>query len=52
MSRKVEVNASKNEWNENAFMFLPMTTLSQYVQTWFSVQLAFAKFLSKIKEKF
>ena len=28
------------------------TTVSQDVQTWFSVQLAFAKFLSKIKEKF
>ena len=28
------------------------TTVSQDVQTWFSVQLAFAKFLSKIKEIF
>ena len=29
---------------------LPRTTISQDVQTWFPVQLAFAKFLSKIKE--
>ena len=30
----------------------PRTTVSQDVQTWFSVQLAFAKFLSKIKGNF
>ena len=30
---------------------LPRTTVSQDVQTWFSVQLAFAKFVSKIKRK-
>ena len=30
----------------------PRTTVSQDVQTRFSVQLAFAKFLSKIKENF
>ena len=33
-------------------MLVPRTTLSQDVQTRFPVQLAFAKFLSKIKEIF
>ena len=33
-------------------MYLPRTTLSQDVQTQSSVQLAFAKFLSKIKGNF
>ena len=33
-------------------MYKSRTTLSQDVQTWSSVQLAFAKFLSKIKENF
>ena len=33
-------------------MLNPRTTLLQDVQTRFSVHLAFAKFLSKIKEKF
>ena len=33
-------------------MLVPRTTVSQDVQTWFSVQLAFAKFLSKIKGNF
>ena len=36
----------------NIFNPKPRTTLSQDVQTWFSVQLAFAKFLSRIKEIF
>ena len=33
-------------------MSQPRTTISQDMQTWFSVQLAFAKFLSKIKGNF
>ena len=33
-------------------IFYPRTTVSQEVQTWFSAQLAFAKFLSKTKEVF
>ena len=33
-------------------MHISMTTVSQDVQTLFSVQLAFAKFLSKIKGNF
>ena len=33
-------------------MPIPRTTISQDVKTRFSVQLAFAKFLSKIKENF
>ena len=41
------------EWqlNEN-LIYIPRTTLSQDVQTRSSVQLAFAKFLSKIKGNF
>ena len=34
------------------YVYIPRTTLSQDVQTRFSVQLAFAKFLSKIKGNF
>ena len=34
------------------FMSKPRTTVSQDVQTRFPVQLAFAKFLSKLKEIF
>ena len=34
------------------YMYVSRTTVSQDVQTWYSVQLAFAKFLSKIKENF
>ena len=34
------------------FMVYPRPTLSPNVQKWFSVELAFAKFLSKIKEIF
>ena len=34
------------------FNLLTRTTVSQDVRTWFSVQLAFAKFQSKIKEIF
>ena len=34
------------------FIFITRTTVSQDVQTWFPVQLAFAKFLSKIKGNF
>ena len=33
-------------------MYTTRTTISHYVQTLFSVQLAFAKFLSKIKGNF
>ena len=33
-------------------LYRARTTVSQDVQTWFSVQLAFAKFLSKIRGNF
>ena len=38
--------------NRFIYMVIPRTTVSQDVQTWFPVQLAFAKFLSKIKGNF
>ena len=38
--------------SSKSFEYLPRTTISQDVQTRFSVQLAFAKFLSKIKGNF
>ena len=38
--------------NTSQFMYKTRTTVSQDVQTRFSVQLAFAKFLSKIKVNF
>ena len=37
---------------KNMTVSQPRTTISQDVQTQFSVQLAFAKFLSKIKGNF
>ena len=47
-SKMPHKGGSKSPW----LKLRPRTTISQDVQTWFSVQLAFAKFLSKIKENF
>ena len=50
--KKCSLTMHDNIYDWNIIMFFPRTTVSQDVQTRFPVQLAFAKFLSKIKGNF
>ena len=50
--RKLRIIWSINDTVKGYFIFITRTIVSQNVKTWFSVQLAFAKFLSKIKGNF
>ena len=48
----IESEVKKNQRIRTSYMLISRTTISQDVQTRFPVQLAFAKFLSKIKGNF